>query len=135
MARGALRPQRATAICALRLGTISEWYGKVSNLSSNNEGKGVLEVQIADDVTVGTTNNALSDSVASIPTLIPVGSAVQVAAMALKEGELVRFSGRFGNDPSDCLEETSLTVFGAMTDPEFLFQFSAVSPASVKQQQ
>jgi hypothetical protein len=129
MARGALRPQRAAAICSLQLGRVSGWLGKVSTLSSNNEGKGVLAVQIADDITVGTTNNAFSDGVASISTLIPVGTAVQAAAMALKEGELVRFSGRFGNNPSDCLEEISITVRGAMTDPEFLFQFSAVSPA------
>jgi hypothetical protein len=134
MARGALRPQRAAAICALHLGTVTGWYGKVSALSSNNEGKGVLAIQIADEVTVGTTNNSLSDGLASIPTLIPIGSDVQAAAMQLKKGQLVQFSGRFGSHRDDCLEETSLTVWGAMTDPEFLFQFSTIGPATVRPQ-
>jgi hypothetical protein len=126
MAKGALRPQRAAAICALNLRSVSGWYGEVSTLSSNNEGKGVLAVTIADGLTIRTTNNSFSDQLASIQTLIPIGSNVQTQAMALKKGDVVRFSGRFGSKHSDCLEETSLTMGGSMTEPEFLFQFSDI---------
>ena len=79
---------------------------------------------------VGTTNNGLSDSLSNLKTLIPVGSAAHTEAMALRKGQQVRFSGTFARSRDDCLEETSLTVSGAMNSPEFLFQFSDVRPAN-----
>ena len=62
MARGALRSQRAAAICALHLGSVTGWYGRVSTLSSNNEGKGVLAIQIADNVAVRTAPSSFFDA-------------------------------------------------------------------------
>lgn len=128
MAQGALRPARARVICqALPDPSATDWMGSVELLSSNNEGKGVLSVRISDSLSVETMNNALSD----IPynTLIPVGSRVQQEAMALHHGQRVVFSGSFVPDNDDCIKETSLTVWGDMTEPSFLFRFSAIRPA------
>jgi hypothetical protein len=126
MAKGALRPQRARSICAAVPFQVSGWIGKISVLSSNNDGKGVLGIRLSSRLSVETNNNDLSDSLSDLPTLIPVGSAVHESAMALSGGQAVVFSGRFVADPSDCFKELSLTVEGAMSDPEFLFQFSDI---------
>jgi hypothetical protein len=45
MAKGAVRPARATAICALlRSDQAKDWIGTVATLLSTNDGKGVLRV-------------------------------------------------------------------------------------------
>ena len=130
MAKGAVRPARATAICSLlRSAQAKDWIGTVATLSSTNDGKGVLAVQLSDRVTLSTTNNGFSESLSDLKTLIPVGSAVQTQAMALHTGQHVRFSGNFAHSHDDCLEEASLTVDGSMSNPEFLFRFSDVQPA------
>jgi hypothetical protein len=93
MAKGALRPQRAKAICALLKDlTIKDWVGTVSKLSSNNEGKGVLVIGLNEQTRVQTWNNALSDI--SDKTLIQPGTALHEAAVQLSEGQRVVFSGR-----------------------------------------
>jgi hypothetical protein len=48
MAKGALRAQRAKEICALlkKPFKVQDWRGTVVKLSSNNEGKGVLVVEL-----------------------------------------------------------------------------------------
>jgi hypothetical protein len=130
MAKGVLRPVRAAALCSLfRSFDVEGWRGTVATLSATSDGKGVLAIQLPGSVTVSTTNNGLSDSVSELKTLIPVGSAVQMQAMALHVGQQVQFSGTFARSDDDCLEETSFTVNGAMTSPEFLFRFSDVRPA------
>ena len=45
----------------------------------------------------------------------------------LAPGQAVTFSGRFMKGEKTCLNETSLTTRGSMTDPEFLFVFTAVT--------
>ena len=80
-------------------------------------------------ITVMTTNNPFSEQVASIKTLIPVGSPLYQAVIKLKVGQQVRFSGVFLPSRDDCLEEASLTRDGAMHDPDFLFRFDSVQPS------
>jgi hypothetical protein len=126
-----VRPAPATAICALlRSAQAKDWIGTVATLSSTNDGKGVLQIQLPNGVTVGTTNNGLSESLSDLKTLIPVGSAVQTEAMALHKGQQVRFSGTFARSQDDCPKETSMTVYSAMNSPGFLFQFNDVRPAN-----
>jgi len=127
MIRGLLRPQRATAICELKLGSVSGWYGTVYNLRPTNGGKGILAVTIAHNITLSTTDSEFTDWL-GMRTLIPVGSTVYAAVMALKEGERIHFNGKFEADRSDCLEETSVTEAYGMVEPTFLFQFSSISP-------
>ena len=63
MQKGASRPNRAKSICvAIPDRRATQWVGNVSRVSSNSEGKGVLNIEIASGVQVKTWNNALSDS-------------------------------------------------------------------------
>lgn len=129
MAKGASRPARAHAICAAkRSSSVHDWIGTVDDLSSTSDGKGVLIVRISDNATLSTTNNGLSESLSTLKTLIDPASSVFTTASNLKKGDHVRFSGYFERSNTDCFTETSLTQEGSMTDPEFLFQFTAISP-------
>jgi hypothetical protein len=126
MAKGAARPLRAKELCALlRSPSIRNWVGRVSKLSTNGDGKGVLEVQIDKDIVIKTWNNAVSD--AGDNTLIDPGSPLFSKASALAEGKQVVFSGSFRADSTDCVREGSLTLRGSLMEPEFIFRFSDVA--------
>lgn len=125
MARGAVRPERARALCAAVRGlSVRGWVGTVETLSSTNDGRGVLALRLGSQVTVKTWNNSLSDS--GDRTLIASGTPLFAAAAALRKGQRVVFDGRFVAHRDDCIRESSLTVSGAMNDPEFVIRFSAV---------
>jgi hypothetical protein len=127
MAKGAARPIRARAICSFfgpRI-PIDDWIGTVSALSSNGDGKGVLAIEIGRDVFVKTWNNAVSDIVDE--TLLEPGSSIYTQALSLAKRQRVRFSGMFLDSPTDCVKESSLTLHGSLTEPEFIFRFSGVA--------
>jgi hypothetical protein len=128
MAQGALRPQRAKAVCAL-LGTgqVKDWVGTVQELSSNNEGKGVLAVSMSKIAKAKTWNNAVSDYADN--TLIEPGTPLHKAAIQLKKRQTIFFSGTFVKGDTDCFRESSLTQEGSMKDPDWIFRFSTVKPA------
>lgn len=136
MAQGILRHQRAIALCKQLASLdgngdpslIKNWVGIISTLSSNNEGKGVLEVTIGDNISLGTWNNDLSDS--SDNTMIPVNSPLLAKVAAMSEGQQVYFSGHLYTSKTDCMQETSITQEGSMKEPDFLFRFTDVRPAS-----
>ncbi|MFG1392734.1 hypothetical protein [Xanthobacter agilis] len=123
--KGAARPTRASAICKV-VGSpaVRNWVGKVTTLTTNGEGKGVLGITIAKDTAVMTWNNSLSDIADN--TLIAPGSSLFNAMGTLKEGDTVRFSGSFIREPTDCFREQSMTMRGSMTGPEFIFRFKSV---------
>jgi hypothetical protein len=128
MAQGALRVQRASAICSLfQSPTVKDWVGTVQTLSSNNEGKGVLNVSMNKIANAKTWNNALSDI--GSETLIQPGTPLHDAALQLARNDTIIFSGTFLKDDKDCFKESSLTQRGSMTDPDWIFRFSAVTPA------
>ena len=52
------------------------------------------------------------------------------AVVKLLVDQKVRFSGSFWPSPSDRLRETSLTTEGSMSEPDFLFRFTAVAPVA-----
>jgi hypothetical protein len=53
--KGAIRPQRAKAICAILKSTqANNWIGKLVRLTTNGDGKGVLAIEIAPSVTIKT---------------------------------------------------------------------------------
>lgn len=125
--KGGVKARRDRSICnTLTSYTITEWVGKVEKIDSNSDGKGVLAVTIAPDMTVGTWNNEISDIGSN--TLIEPGSQVFESASAMKNGQLVIFSGTFFPGSSgDCLNESSLTLNGKVETPEFIFRFTSVS--------
>lgn len=127
LAKGGVRAQRREKICgALKLTAVKGWLGRIVELESNNEGKGVLAVEIAEDVTLATWNNALSDL--SHHTLIDSGSTLFAGLAGMKKGQKVLFSGSFFPDDTDCVAEQSMTLSGSMREPEFVFRFSLVTP-------
>lgn len=126
MARGGERVARGKAICdVMRAPAVKDWIGTIDTLSSNNDGRGVLSVQISPNVRVETWNNAVSD--AGDRTLIDPASPLFATVSAMKKHQWVRFAGTFfPGDQADCLRESSITQSGAMTEPEFLFRFSGI---------
>lgn len=131
MAQGGTRAARRAAICQALANApaATGWIGTIQSLSSNTEGKGVLTISLAPDVSVGTWNNELSDI--GDDTLLASNSPVFVAASAMKEGDAVRFSGSFIASDVDCTKEQSLTLQGSMEEPAFVFKFASVaSPSS-----
>lgn len=73
MQKGALRPERGRQLCQMMPSVaVQNWHGTVYDLSANNDGNGVIEIAIGDNVYVRTMNNAFSDI--SYGTLIPFGT-------------------------------------------------------------
>lgn len=125
MAKGAARPARARELCAaLKSSRADGWVGTVSQLSSNNEGKGVLSIRLGKDVYVKTWNNALSDTFDN--TLIEPDSNLFAKATALRVKHQVVFSGTLSKNSVDCFREASVTISGSMEEPEFIMRFSQI---------
>lgn len=125
LAKGGARAARARAICNALAGTKANgWTGTISELSSNSDGKGVLRIAVAPEVSVATWNNALSDY--GSETLIEPSSALFGKLAGLAEGDRVKFSGGFFRNDVDCVAESSVTLSGSMTAPYFIMRFSAV---------
>jgi hypothetical protein len=121
-AKGAIRPKRAKAICAAMNSTqANNWVGKLIRLTTNGDGKGVLAVEIAPGITVQTFNTALADI--GSDTLVEPESRLYLALGELSQGDQVKFSGSFFANPTDCLQESSLTMSGSLTSPEFVMRF------------
>lgn len=126
MAKGASRPSRAQALCsALPNRTVNGWIGRVSKLNTNNQGKGVLEVEIGRDILIKTWNNSFSDI--SNKTLIEPSSALFSVAIQLKKGQLVRLNGQFFASETDCISESSVSLSGSINEPEFIFRFQSIT--------
>lgn len=125
---GAALSQRNQTICrTIGRGAVRNWVGEVSELDANGEGKAIVGIEIADDVHVATWNNFLSDAVDE--TLIEAGPLFD-KVLALQEGQIVRFSGtlveEMGGDP--CVNDSRMTLYGKVSDPEFIFRFTDVAP-------
>lgn len=125
LAKGATRISRKQEICRIVNDTTNgEWAGVVDTLSSNGDGYGVLAVKIAPDILLKTWNNSLSDLGSG--TLIEPGSDIHTTAAQLAVGDHVKFTGTFLSDDIDCITESSLTLDGSMTAPEFIVRFRSI---------
>jgi hypothetical protein len=124
---GSTRPARAKKLCAAFRGLkVTGWSGVVSQLSTNSDGHGVVVIDIADDVQIGTWNNSVSDSFHH--TLLDPESPLYHLALSLQKGSPVKFSGEFFRKDSDCFYESSITMSGSMTQPQFIFHFLQLAP-------
>ena len=124
--RGSILNIRNREICTAILDlNINGWLGKVSKLSANSDGKGVLSIEVAPNVEVKTWNNSFSDS--RNFTLIEPGSKLHQQLLNIHEGQIVRFSGHFFVDNESCLREASLSLNGKLKYPEFIFKFEDVN--------
>jgi uncharacterized protein YecT (DUF1311 family) len=127
MQLGGTKAKRDRALCDSGLSyVVNDWVGKIERIDSNSDGKGVLSVSIASDILVKTWNNDLSDLVDR--TLIEPGTPLFEAASAMSPGQHVRFSGLlFRGSDGDCVKESSLTLKGKVTEPEFIFRFDKIA--------
>ncbi|RDJ11098.1 hypothetical protein [Rhizobium grahamii] len=122
-----LRDERRSALVkALGLQrSVAGWRGKITRLETNTEGKAILSVRLSPNTDIGTWNNALSDIMDG--TLIEKGTPLYTALLTMSVGDAVTVSGSFLPSDEDGVKETSLTIRGAMSDPEFLFHFNDIS--------
>jgi hypothetical protein len=95
-----------------------------------NENWGQVKISLAPDIRVKTWNNDLSDSASH--TLIDPSSSLFGTVSQMRKGDQVVFSGAFFPSEVDCVTETSISIQGSMTDPEFLFRFSSVNTPRTK---
>ena len=123
MAKGGVLAIRSKNLKELET-SVQNWFGRVVKIGSNSDGKGVLSIEVASDVTICTWNNALSDI--GDKTLIEPGSDLFNTAAALRKGQKVKFSGRFISDDETGFSEQSLSLDGKIKDPEFTFKFSSI---------
>lgn len=127
MQLGGVKAKRDSTLCATITSlVVQNWVGKVEDVSSNSDGKGVFKVSVARDVLVKTWNNAFSDMGSG--TLFEPGTPLFAAASAMKRGDYVTFSGNFfkGRE-GDCLNEASMTLRGKVREPEFIFKFESIA--------
>ena len=125
--QAALRDQRRASILAV-LGSrmnVKEWVGTLRKLETSGDGKAIITVRVAPELDIETAGSSLSDLAYS--TIIEKSSPVYASLMTMKTGDKVRFSGSFIYAEADGFAENSLTTTGAMTAPEFLFQFTSIS--------
>jgi hypothetical protein len=119
------RNSRKKDLQQLGIRSATDWVGTLSDLSTNNDGKAVVEIELG-DIKIKTWNNAYSDI--GYDTLIDLESALFKSLLNVKKGAKVKFSGSFfSGDDLDYVEENSFTIRGSMKDPEFLFKFSNVA--------
>ena len=123
MAKGGILAIRSKNLKELET-SVQNWFGRVVKIGSNSDGKGVLSIEVASDVTICTWNNALSDI--GDKTLIEPGSDLFNTAAALRKGQKVKFSGSFISDDETGFSEQSLSLDGKIKDPEFTFKFSSI---------
>ncbi|MGK3164748.1 hypothetical protein ACI6PW_23490 [Serratia marcescens] len=122
---GGIKNQRDKEICSWFNGDIANgWKGKVVNISSNSDGKGVVGVEVSEDVTLTTWNNSFSDMLDD--TLIDQNSELFKVAANLKAGDLVTFSGGFIESAGSCIKEKSLSLDGKVKEPDFIFRFTNI---------
>lgn len=125
--KSAIKTERTEGVCGLIKGDLSavNWVGKVAKLDSNNDGKGVLVIEISKNISLKTWNNSLSDG--RDKTLIEKDSELFQKALSLKKGDLVKFSGNFIHSDDDCIREASVTLSGGVDSPDFIFKFRDIS--------
>jgi len=128
MQRGGIKATRDEAICGLFAGsfTVENWVGTVKTIDSNSDGKGIMGISLAEEITLTTWNNDLSDI--GDNTLIQPGTELFQTASSLRKGQTVSFSGSFMPKREGCVDESSITLRGKLDDPEFIFRFARVGP-------
>lgn len=126
MQKGSAKPLRARAICSvLQNLSARNWVGEIQKLSTNSDGKGVLEISIGPKTTLKTTNNSFSDI--AYQSLIDPSSNLFAKVSSLNIGDQVVFSGRFFQEAEGCVAEGSMTLRGSIESPDFFMRFTDVA--------
>ena len=121
--RDAALADRDERICALLGdGRVEDWTGKIYEIDSNGDGKGIIGINIEPNTQVTTRGSAFSTD----STLIPPGPLLD-RVTELEEGQVVTFSGRFvPDDDGPCFTNPRLTQGQSIDKPLMVFRFSDV---------
>ena len=99
----------------------------MKKLKTNQDGWGVLGIEIDTDITLHTNRSALGDW--GSDTLINPGSGLFISFMNLAEGDTINFSGSFfkeGREKGTCLNIISVRLKERVLDPEYEFKFTRI---------
>ena len=121
--RDAALVDRDERICAvLGDGRVEDWTGRVYEIDSSNDGKGIIGINIEPNTQVTTRGNTFSTD----DTLIPPGPLLD-RVTELEEGQVVTFSGRFvPDDDGPCFTNPRITQSQSIDKPLMVFRFSDV---------
>jgi hypothetical protein len=111
----ALRQQRARALCGIMNDlTVTNWIG---TLYGTDQGRGVVAVSLDKRSKIGTWDK------------FKPRTALHDASIQLIPGQTIVFSGKFFRAKGDCITARSSTLREAMTQPNWIMQFSSINPA------
>lgn len=119
--RTSVRIGRKQEICAFGTPEVRNWYGRVVDVKSENDGSAGLIVDVK------------GFRLRQVATLFSSGNFIKPdhplyrTYLTLKPGDLVAFHGHFQTGDKDCFREMSVTENGAMIGPDFVFDFSEVT--------
>jgi len=109
---------------------IIDWTGKITSIGTDQGGDfAYIEIKgFASGITIiyKTWNNGLLDLFTT--SMLKKGTKVYNQVGELKEGTIVKFSGRFIEDNKRGVEESSMTELGCVESPEFILQFDGIVP-------
>lgn len=115
-----LRDRDVSAAAAVTGGSFANWPGTLVQLSTNDEGDAFIAVRLDDcDCSLKTWGNPYRDRLDH--SLIRIGTPLFNKLLNMHKGDHVMVSGRF-------LEEGSMTEERSINAPEWIAQFSNVSP-------
>jgi hypothetical protein len=124
-----LETQRASMICKTISGlAVTDWVGTVDKVDTTVSGGALLSISVMQNVDFGTAPNSTLN--AGSNTLIPQDSPLYHTVSTLQPGQKIRFSGTLFSSATDCIQESSVTVGGSMTNPLFLIKFTSLTPLS-----
>jgi len=127
---------RSKSLCELQgLMSVSNWTGWVEEKGATDEGNGILKIKIANKIFVRTHDTELEDLAHEFThdetTLIKPGTDLFDNVVNLKQGQEVKFSGKFFEDDGSCIEDY-IGFFEEVGDklksPDFNFAFSDIAP-------
>jgi hypothetical protein len=123
--KGAVRPSRAHLICAvLKSPRVEAWIGTIDKLSTIGDGDGVLTINIANKISVGTWNTANSDKAHN--TIIKSKSSLYHDLLRMKKGDTVRIYGHLLRRDLDCYWEMNSTLDKSIEEPSWAIRFSRI---------
>ncbi len=108
--------------------SVKNWIGQLTELTTNDEGKGIVTITIARDIKIMTWNNSVSDI--GNGTLVEPQNPLFRSLGSLQTSDKVKFSGTFFQKTMDCVRESSFTMRGSMLEPEFIMRFTDVRKVS-----
>ena len=119
-----LLADRNDLLCRSSSQIVSNWNGKIKEIKTNMEGKGILSIIIDNGIFIQTWNNAFSDLFDN--TLIEINSKVYAQLLELNKGDSIIFSGSFLENSSECFGTQNFTNKSKIIKPEFTFIFSNI---------